>query len=340
MFFVDFPDQTAGATDTPQTLYDVFLPAAAQWYANSSFGRLSLQVSADTARFYRMSGRADSYGWQRGLTSATHQKYIQDALDAYTRTSSKSLPAVDVLYIVPTTHASQISFSATYMSEVRTRPNTTASSGVHVARKATTFGVDAFSTWHFKTLNHETGHTMCLPDLYPLPSGPTGQYVGGWDLMGYINGPDPDFFAWHKWKLGWIDDAQIDCISGSGTSTHLLSPIEAPPLSGDASVKAAVIRQNSTAALVAEVRSRAKGDSGACATGVLVYQVSTALETGKGSIRVVDANPHSGGCAGDELDDAPLSLTGTRSINVPAWGVTINITGQVEDNYTITITVQ
>ncbi|KAL1872641.1 hypothetical protein VTK73DRAFT_1402 [Phialemonium thermophilum] len=343
MLFVDFPDRPAPATETPQSLRDVFLPQAAEWYANASYGRLHLNVTADTTRFYRMPVRSDSYNWQRGLTSSAHLKYIQDALDAYARgggTIAQAVLPTDVLYIVPTTKAPAISFSVTYMSDVRTR-SSSARMGTFVARKATTFGVDVFSTWKFKALNHETGHTMCLPDLYPLPSGDTGLYVGGWDIMGYINGPDPDYFAWHKWKLGWLDDGQIDCISGSSRSntTHKLSPIEVDSSSPSDVVQAVVVRRNATTVLVAEARSRQGGDAAACATGVLLYTVSTAAETGKGSVRVLDANPRSGGCAGDELNDAPLNLAKTSSYVVAGWGVRITVIGQDGDSYTIRVEV-
>ncbi|OAA66695.1 secreted protein [Niveomyces insectorum RCEF 264] len=356
MLFVDFPDQTAAADETPQSLHDFFLPAAAQWYATVSYGRLVLNVTADTSRFYRMPARADSYGWQRGLTSAAHQKYIQDALEAYsaantvaTAVAAPALPAVDVLYVVPTRRATAISFSTTYTNEVRTR----GTPGTHVARKCVTVGMDAYSTWKFKVLNHETGHAMCLPDLYPLPSGPTGRYVGGWDIMGYINGPDPDYFAWHKWKLGWLDDDEVDCVVRDGgrgqgrgagaheasVSEHTLQPLEGGIIAGNGITRAVVVRHNATAVLVAEARTKRGADTAACATGVLLYTVSTVTDTGKGPIRVLDATPNSRGCAGEELNDAPLTLggPGPSSFAVADWGINVTVMGQIGDVYTIRI---
>ncbi|EOO00233.1 putative m6 family metalloprotease domain-containing protein [Phaeoacremonium minimum UCRPA7] len=277
-----------------------------------------------------MPAKADSYGWQRGLTSEAHQTYIQDALDAYTSVAGQqSLPNTDVLYIVPTQNATAISFSPTYMGDVTTR------SGTPVAKKAVTFGLDAYVTWHYKVLNHETGHTMCLPDLYPLPSGPTGLYIGGWDMQGYINGPSPDYFAWNKWRLGWLSDDQIDCLTTPGSTTHTISPLESP-----GGTKAVVVKHNSTATLVAEVRSSQGIDSASCATGVLLYTVSTVTATGLGPIRVLDANPGSGGCAGDELNDAPLNLNGTSSFVVPGWNITVTVIGQVGATYNVQVNVK
>ena len=371
MFFVDFPDQPAAASETPESLRAMFLPQAIEWYANASYGRLVLHVEADTSRIYRMPARADSYGWQRGLTSQAHDVYIKDALDAYYHggggggsgigsSGDKSrltaanasingddgvgaaspAPLFDVLYVVPTTRATTISFSPTYMDDVRTR----GSPGTYVARKAVTIGHDAYVTWHYKVINHETGHTMCLPDMYPLPSGPTGRYVGGWDIMGYINGPSPDYFAWDKWRLGWLDDDQIDCVAAAGSTTHVISALEIGEGGGGNSstsprTKAVVVRHNATAVLVAEVRSNRSVNSGACApAGVLLYTVSTVTATGLGPVRVQDSKPGSGGCAGDELNDAPLTAV-NATYSVPGWGVRVTVTDSRPDSFTVKVDV-
>lgn len=325
MLFVDFPDCPAG--ETAQSLYDFFLPQAADWYRNASYGRLRLNVTADTTRFCRMSARADSYHWSRGLTTATQTRYIQDALAAYNQTTFP--PDIDVLYIVVTAKAKPITASFTSTLEVRTR------SGTRVARMATTFGTTLYSSWGYKSLNHETGHTMCLPDLYPLPSGRNGLYTGGFDLMGLISGPAPDFFAWDKWRLGWLDDTQVECVSTSGSTTHTLTPLEKT-----GGLKAVVVRRNSTTALVAELRTAAGVDVRLCAPGVLLYMVSTATASGKGPIRVLDTTPGSSGCAGDKLNDAPLSWKGTESsFTVSDWGVNIALTDQTADFATIRVDV-
>ncbi|KAI2780020.1 M6 metalloprotease [Daldinia loculata] len=322
MIFVDFADQTA--IETPQSLYDFFLPAAAEWYATSSYGALTLNVTADTSRFYRMPAKADSYGWQRGLSYEMHQNYIQDALDAY----GKTIPPTDVLYVVPTANAAAISFSPTFMGDVMTR------GGAYVAKKSVTFGLDAYKTWKYLVLNHETGHTMCLPDYYPFNGSATGLFIGGWDLMGPRSGPSPDYFAWDKWRLGWLSDGQIDCVAETGSTTHTLTPLENPGGS-----KAVVIKHSSTDVLVAELRSAGGLDSASCSTGVLLYTVSTTTATGEGPVRVLDATPGSSGCAGDKLNDAPLSLRGTSSYTVPGWGIKVTVVSESNDGVDIKVEV-
>ncbi|KAK6953306.1 hypothetical protein Daesc_005608 [Daldinia eschscholtzii] len=322
MIFVDFADQTA--IETPQSLYDFFLPAAAEWYATSSYGALTLNVTADTSRFHRMPATAASYGWERGLSYETHQKYIQDALDAY----GKAIPPTDVLYVVPTANAAAISFSPTFMGDVTTR------AGTYVAKKSVTFGLDAYKTWKYLVLNHETGHTMCLPDYYPFNGSATGLFIGGWDLMGLISGPSPDYFAWDKWRLGWLSDEQIACVAERGSTTHTLTPLEKPGGS-----KAVVVKHSGTDVLVAELRSASGLDSVSCSTGVLLYTVSTTTATGEGPIRVLDATPRSSGCAGDKLNDAPLSLKGTSSYTVPGWGIKVTVISESNNKVDIKVEV-
>jgi hypothetical protein len=182
MFFVDFPD--APANDTPRSLYDGLMPGAAEWYNASSYGRMVLDVKVDVSRFYRMGSASTTYQWTRALTAAIHTKYIADGLAAVGERAS--FGNIDVLYIVPTRAAQEISFSPTYMGRMTLADGTTIG-------KTVTFGQDLWKRWGYKVLNHETGHTLGLPDLYPIDylGLPTTYWVGGWDLMGLIAGTAP-----------------------------------------------------------------------------------------------------------------------------------------------------
>ena len=332
MFFVDFSDTAATgiANDSLTSLRDFFAPSA-DWYTTASYGRLNLSITSDTSRFYRMSTTAAAYNFQRNLTGELHSRYIQDAVNAYLSGGGKT-PSTpwDIIYIVPTRNAQPITLSPTSRIPVRTsRVN-----GAPLFSRfgAITIGMDAYRVWGSKVINHETGHSMCLPDLYP-EGGAVGQFVGGWDMMGYILGTGPDYFAWHKWKLGWIEDGQVDCVSGPGSTTHTLSPVE----QAQGGTKAVVYKRNSTTALVAEVRAKLGVDTNACSTGIVLYavQVTTARRFVSGPIRVVDTTPRSGGCGGEELNDATLNLQKAKSIVVPGWNVTVTVTGQTGDMYTI-----
>ncbi|MFC7642141.1 hypothetical protein ACFQX6_15085 [Streptosporangium lutulentum] len=168
-----------------------------------------------------------------------------------------------------------------------------------------TFGQDMWR-WGFKVLSHETGHIFGLPDLYAF-SGETHGYVGGWDVMGLISGASPRYSGWHSWKLGWIDDKEVACLDAAGQSTVKLSPIE----SKGGGTKLAVVRTGPTTAYVAEAR-RAEGlDSAACSSGVLIYKVDSAAQTGAGPMRVMDSTPGStpetGACRSTTVPTSPGS---------------------------------
>lgn len=323
MIFVDFPD--APADDSPAALRDELVPESTQWFRTASFGKLNLTVNADTSRFHRMPRSSASYGYQRGLSAASHQQYIQDALRAAGR--SVDFRGTQALYIVPTKRASAISFSPTFMGAV------TAADGTSIP-KTVTFGQD-MSAFGAKVLNHETGHAMGLPDLYSYAGGGSGHpFVGGWDLMGLISGPSPDMTAWHKWKQNWIRDDQVDCLDGPGTSTSTLTPVEKPN-----GKKMTVVKTGPTRAVVAEVRSKQGNDAGACATGVLIYTVDTATASGSGPIRIQDARPRSGGCRGNELNDATFDVGpgAVSRFRDPESGATVEVTAKNGDNYTLTV---
>ncbi|RSM03823.1 hypothetical protein CEP52_007203 [Fusarium oligoseptatum] len=340
MIFVDFSDAEPSQGETPQSLYDAIVPQTTEWYKQASEGALSFNVTADLSKFYRMPATAASYGWERGLTWAEHQEYIQDALDAYTDKGTRPPPPEsDVLYVVPVNNAGSrgISRSITFVTRANTRQ------GDYVARKTVTVATDAFTTWGPKSwiaLAHETGHTMCLADFYPFEDLGLGYYVGGWSAMGDVSGVGPDFFAWDKWRLGWINDDSIDCVSEKGTTEHTLTPLELK--ASDKDIKAVVIAVNQTSALVAEARIPEGLDSGVCAPGVLLYTIDTSVQSGYGPVRVIDVTPGSGGCGTDTVydkDDATLSLApgGVSSYKVPGWGVEVTVVKQTEKSYTIQV---
>ncbi|KAI6782609.1 uncharacterized protein J7T54_003621 [Emericellopsis cladophorae] len=318
MIYVDFPD--AEANDTTKSLYDVFFPDAIDWFETASYGKLQLEV--DTALeggFARMPQAADSYHFQRGMSGLELVTYVQDAIDAHFDQIG-TIPVVDVLYVVATRRATSITYSPS-MGYTFTDP-----SGSILANKTAAFGYDSYDYYGFKVLNHETGHALCLPDLYPLAGGETREYVGTWDMMGTIVGPSPDFFAWNKYRLGWIEEDEVDCVEDDGTTRHELTPVS----SDEAGVKAVIIRHSDTRVLVAEARSNTGVDENARRSGVLVYSVDTEIQTGQGGIIVYDGNPNTGssryGTQGDVKSDAALSLEdGEQEIYVEDFDVKVKI---------------
>ncbi|AJC54379.1 M6 family metalloprotease domain-containing protein [Streptomyces sp. 769] len=292
MLFVDFPD--AKATDSTRE-YAAQLAPAADWMRTASYGRTRLALTA-LHRWVRMPATSDSYGFRRGLTFEAHEKYVRDAITAADPYADFS--RYDMVYVVPTKAASAISFSPTYLYDPTT-PGVTAD-GTRI-KWAVTFGQDM---WHWgpKVADHETGHTFGLPDLYSF-TGTTHQYVGGWDVMGNIAGPAPQYLGWHSWKLGWTRDAQVACLAAPGRRTVRLTPVERRD-----GTKIAVLRTGATTAYVAESRRAQGHDADACSRGVLLYKVDSATRTGEGPVQVMNGHPSAKPRAGC----TPLDLAAYR----------------------------
>jgi M6 family metalloprotease-like protein len=246
-----------------------------------------------------MPSNSHTYNFQRGLTAADHERYISDALAAVS--TSVSFTEADILYILPTRAAREIAFSPTAVFPVYAGDGTRIDNTV-------TFGQDLYDYWGYKVVNHETGHAMGLPDLYPF-GGETTQLVGGFNLMGLISGQSPDYFAYHKWQLGWLEDRQVGCVSKRGTTYWTVSPVEKG--SKGSGTRLLMIPTNDTFSILVEVRSRKGVDENACGTGVLIYTSDTSIASGYGPIKVIDSKPGSGGCdpwRGGELNDAPFGV--------------------------------
>ncbi|KAF4450789.1 hypothetical protein F53441_6121 [Fusarium austroafricanum] len=332
MMFVDFSDAQSPTSESVKELGDLLVPGAEEWFQTASYGQLELNITVDTSKFYRMPKSAAAYRWEEGFSAEQHLAYIQDALDAYTQNGARPPPAeTDVLYISTTRNNNKMTRSLGSSFSVSTR------NGKLVARRAVTFGTDPYSAWGYKALNHETGHSMCLPDYYPNTADlPTGYYTGGWSIMGYVGGVAPDFFAWDKWRLGWLADSAIDCVLQRGTTQHTLTPLETK-----GGKKAVVVATSETTALVAEARTAKGVDEKICAPGVLLYTVDTTLGTSDGAIKVLDATPGSNGCGVngdvDPKNDGTLSMRGKATLEVSEWGVKVTLLDDKNGQFKISV---
>lgn len=309
MLFVDFPDaQASGSTSD----YYRQLAPAAQWMKRDSYGRLALDITP-LARWIRMPQDSTSYGFQRGITFEQHEAYVRQAVaaaDPYTDFSQ-----YDMVYIVPAKSASAISFSPTYLYDPTTTGIT--ADGTRV-KWAVTFGQDMWH-WGFKVADHETSHTFGLPDLYAFTGTDYHRFVRGWDLMGNIAGSAPQHLGWERWKFGWIDDRQVACLPSAGRRRVRLKAVESP-----GGTKIAVIRTGETTAYVAESRRAIDADSNACSTGVLIYKVDSATQTGYGPIQIVNGNPGATPASGCQALDLAAFRPG-QSFADPATGVRIDV---------------
>jgi len=233
------PDATVAP---PEGLFE----ETADWFRTVSYGRLDFRVET-VARWLPLPRRSTEYVADAG-------RYLADAVaaaDPYVDFSS-----VDVVYLAPASDTPETRTSAILNGfgvradgrEVR----------LWIPFQAG-FATNPGDPGH---LLHETGHLLGLPDLY-VAGSPMSFHR--WDLMG-ARWPS-ELLAWHRWKLGWLYERQIVCVTGNATRTVTLAP-----LGGPGGVKAVFVKRGRRV-LAVEARGRTGYDRTLCETGVLVYEV-------------------------------------------------------------------
>jgi M6 family metalloprotease-like protein len=270
VLFVDFPD--VPADEDARTIYDSFLPAAVSWFQEASRGRFTF-APLPTYKWYRMPLPSTSY--------SPDFKYVQDAVAV--ADAEVDFSRVHAVYVVQPRNGS-FAVSPTHLNY----PTRGFPADGNEIRLGVTFGRDIRLTrpgYGTYVAVHETLHILGLPDLYAYGASTfvdAHRFVGAWDIMGWVAlGQHP--FAWHSRKLGWLDAAQMLCVS-EGMTTATLSPV-----SSSAGTKAIAARINASKVLVVENRSRTGLDQGACDEGILVYTVDASVANGTGPVRVVAA---------------------------------------------------
>ncbi|WP_413787655.1 M6 family metalloprotease domain-containing protein [Streptomyces griseoaurantiacus] len=255
MVFLSFPD--AGPETTPAELAEDYFPATDRFFARASYGRFSLRTHP-LRQWIQMPHPSTAYAIRRDWSPGRRAAYLRDALSAADRHVDFS--RYDIVYFVADPDAPGVDSDATKVVNLD-RP--LRADGKAIRRVVTVFEQHPPDRL---VLAHETGHVFDLPDLYHRPvdgKGDWDTYVGDWDLMGSQFGLAPDLFAWHKWKLGWLDPRQVVCVKGAGSTRLSLEPVDTGPAPGDASVTGGAAVAAGSAASPASPASSASPASGA-----------------------------------------------------------------------------
>ncbi len=147
---------------------------------------------------------------------------------------------------------------------------------------------------HPDWLTHEIGHTFGL--IHPNLSGQFNQLSNGlfdayaWDIMSWDLVPDPGFYAWEKFILGWITPDQVACLTSPPAQpiTTYLSAVELP----SADTKMLVLRISASQALVIESHRKDEVDPlSSSQEGVLVYKLDVSKGSNEGAISVLYNKP-------------------------------------------------
>ncbi|MEU6067195.1 M6 family metalloprotease domain-containing protein [Streptomyces sp. NPDC047082] len=345
MVFLSFPDATPHTT--PAELTADHFPATSRFFEQASYGKFTL-LPHPLTHWLRMPHPSTSYAIRRDWNPARRAAYLRDAFAVADHEVDFS--RYDIVYFVADPDAPGVDSDATKVVNLDSPVHV---DGTDVRRVVTVFEHHPPDRL---VLAHETGHLFDLPDLYHRPADGKGDwdtYVGDWDLMGSQFGLSPDLFAWHKWKLGWLDPRQVACVQGAGPTRLTLEPLAAGPGTpvaaasgapafglGDGT-KLAVVRTGADSALAFEARGPAGNDHATCREGVLVYRVRGEAASGGGPVEVVDAHPHTEACWEDSvyapLADAPVGLG--ESFTVPGEGVKVEVEGRTASGaWTVKIT--
>ncbi|MFF7902152.1 M6 family metalloprotease domain-containing protein [Streptomyces sp. NPDC088817] len=352
LVFLSFPDSIPRTT--PAELTADHFPATSRFWEQASYGRFTLRPHP-LRRWIRMPRPSTAYAVHRDWNARDRAAYLRDALGA--ADPEVDFSRYDVVYFVADPDAPGVDSDATKVVNLETP---LVADGKEIRRVVTVFERHPPDRL---VLAHETGHVFDLPDLYHRPADGKGDwdtYVGDWDLMGSQFGLSPDLFAWHKWKLGWLDPRQVTCVRGGGPTRVTLEPVEVGPAGASApeagppvpaaagsplfglggGTKLVVVRTGSDSVLAIEARASVGNDATGCRQGVLVYRVRSGAESGGGPIEVIDAHPHTGACEESSvqpaLADAPIDVG--ESFTVPGDGVRVEVENRTASGaYTVKI---
>lgn len=272
VLFVDFSD--APAAVTPRQAMALVSPAA-DFVEAVSYGKMRLGF-APHFRWLRMSRPSGDYGMARGVTFAAHKAYIEEAVRL--AGDAADLRLADAVLVLANPAAKAIGVGPAFTPGP--------GFGIRVGDKEILNGVTSGSDlarWGWPWFAHEMGHTLSLVDLYGNDPRSIHAHVGEFGLMGLISGRAPEYFAWERWQLGWLNDEQVVCMSGSAQRIALT------PVERRGGIKVALIPAGPGSAVAVESR-RAEGyDHALPQPGVLVYRIDTRLGSQDGALRIPPA---------------------------------------------------
>ncbi|MDH6518438.1 M6 family metalloprotease-like protein [Streptomyces sp. SAI-135] len=334
---IDFSD--APGSGSALDRFREFFPQTQDWFRTSSYGRLDYRPEAPVTDWLRMPKSFRAYGIERGAPfDPGYRRLVQDIVAA--ADPKVDFRSYDFLNVLVTPNAGPSALDTVLSVTFAGNTDAPVADGVPVANASFVYsrqddGSGSYPQTGYRVLPHENGHVFGLPDLYTQNGGGA---VGHWDIMSEDWGANNDLLGWHKWKLGWLDAAQVHCVTAPGASEYTLTPLARSGLG----TKLLFVPLGRRTGYAVELRTREGNDETVCRAGVLVYKVDADVDTGRGPVRVYDARRDSGGCTRSpnvhaELSDAPFA-TG-EEFRDAGRGVRVRVLGAEGDGaYRVRVT--
>ncbi|MFE9659080.1 M6 family metalloprotease domain-containing protein [Streptomyces sp. NPDC005955] len=287
---VDFPDAPGEGTAAERLAE--FFPQTQKWFATGSYGRLDYRAEAPLKDWLRMPRPFAEYTIERGAPFEPGYRQLVD--DIVTAADPEvDFAAYDLVNVLATPNAGPPALETVLSVTFAGNHEAPVADGVPISNASFVYsrqddGSGSYEETGYRVLPHENGHVFGLPDLYTQEGGGA---VGHWDIMSEDWGANNDFLGWHKWKLGWLDDEQVRCVTGRGTIEYTLSP-----LARKGGPKLVFVPLDGASGIAVEVRTSEGNDEAVCKAGALVYRVDAEVDTGRGPVTVHDATRDSGGC--------------------------------------------
>ncbi|MFF9211556.1 MULTISPECIES: M6 family metalloprotease domain-containing protein [unclassified Streptomyces] len=320
---IDFPD--ARGQGKAMDRFHEFFPQTQRWFRTSSYGRLDYEPATPIEGWLRMPKSFKAYGIERGAPfDPGYRELVQDIVA--TADGRVDFRDYDLLNVLVTPNAGPSALDTVLSVTFAGNAEAPVADGVPVANASFVYsrqddGSGSYARTGYRVLPHENGHVFGLPDLYTADGGGA---VGHWDIMSEDWGANNDLLGWHKWKLGWLDAAQIRCAASPGTAEFPLTP-----LARSGGPKLVFVPLDGRSGYALELRTREGNDEAVCRPGVLIYRVDADVDTGLGPVRVYDSRRDSGGCTRSpnvhaELSDA--TFVPGQSFEDTRHGIRITVT--------------
>ncbi|MEW5941876.1 MAG: hypothetical protein AB1750_19610 [Chloroflexota bacterium] len=318
VLFADFAD--VPGRGTPENFFAKISPDAEDFYSTVSYGRMNWILEPHLV-WLRLSHDSAYYG-EAIRSYEGHLAFLQEAVTL--ADADVDFSTADSVVVMVPPEATAIEFGPAFGAN----PGEGYRADGKVFSNGVTSGAD-FPNWGFIWLNHESGHTMGLPDLYGydwngVDYDDIHRFAGGFGAMGYTAGKALEFFAFERWQLGWLDDNQIACQVDSDQTTTLTA------VEMEGGLKAVIVSLGPNRILVVESRRAVGYDKNMPKNGALVYVIDTTIASGYGTLVVY---PKYGG------DPYRYKSPLAAGESVTVEGVTITVLEATDQGDTVQVTV-